>query len=73
MAEYDCNLSTSDAALSDLTSLLIAVRMQSMSILFSLRFNEKAKLPPENGGGSKVGTEPPAGTALGGRSALVNG
>jgi len=36
-------------------------------------FNEKAKLPPENGGGSKAGTEPLAGTALGGRSALGNG
>jgi len=35
--------------------------------------NEKTKLPPENVGGSKVGTESLAGTALGGRSALVNG
>ena len=33
----------------------------------------RAKLPPEKGGGSKVGTETLTGTALGGRSALENG
>ena len=35
--------------------------------------NDRGKLPPKNVGGSKVGTEPMAGTALGGRSALENG